>query len=33
LPNAMPFYKFIDNKESYESAILAGIEYVLDNLI
>lgn len=33
LPNVMPFHKFIDNKESYESAILAGIEYVIDNLI
>lgn len=33
LPNVIPFHKFIDNQESYESAILACIEYVLNNLI
>ena len=33
LPNVIPFHKFIDNQESDESAILAGIEYVIDNLI
>ncbi len=33
LPNVMPFHKFIDNKESYESAILAGIEYTIDNFL
>lgn len=33
LPNVIPFHKFIDNQESYESAILAGIEYCLDNFI
>lgn len=33
LPNVIPFYKFIDNQESYDSAIIAGIEYVIDNLI
>lgn len=33
LPNAIPWHKFINNQKSYESAILAGIEYVIDNVI
>lgn len=33
LPNVMPFHKFINNKESYESAILSGIEYAIDNFL
>lgn len=33
LPNVIPFHKFIDNQESRESAILAGIEYVIDNFL
>ena len=33
LPNVILFHKFIDYQESHESAILAGIEYVIDNLI
>ena len=33
LPNIIPFHKFIDNQVSYDSAILTGIDYVIDNLI
>lgn len=33
LPNVIPFHKFIDNQESRESAILAGIEYAIDNFL
>ena len=33
LPNIIPFHKFIDNQVSFNSAILTGIEYVIDNLI
>lgn len=33
LPNVIPFHKFIDNQESRESALLAGIEYAINNLI